>query len=151
LGYAELYSYDLQGNVSTSSDRSSTIVNEAFSYDTLQRLLSSTRNGTAEPMTYYNTGNIKSKYNLGSEQYFYDRFAPSSCSSFAGSRAARQAGKYLPAGTKVLSNAIKVLGSAVFTGFTLMIHTDSASAMTRLADECPACQRNISSFEYNNK
>lgn len=35
-------------------------------------------------MAYYNTGNIRSKYNVGGE-YFHDRFAPASCSAVAGS------------------------------------------------------------------
>ena len=61
-----LYSFDLQGNVSSRSDRSaSQTTNEAFGYDKLQRLTGAVRNGVAESMTYYNTGNIKSKWHDG--------------------------------------------------------------------------------------
>jgi RHS repeat-associated protein len=42
------------------------------------------RNGTTELMTYFNTGNIKSKYNVAGD-FNYDRFAPASCNMVAGS------------------------------------------------------------------
>ncbi len=42
------------------------------------------RNGSTELMTYFNSGNIESKYNV-SGQYAYDRFAPAVCGAVAGS------------------------------------------------------------------
>ena len=62
------------------------MTNEAFSYDQLQRLSSTTRNFVPEAMTYYNTGNIKTKYNIAA-QYEYDTFAPSACQNVVGSAA----------------------------------------------------------------
>jgi RHS repeat-associated protein len=67
----------------------------------------------------------------------------------AGSRAARQAGKYLPASAKVFGNAMKVLGSAAFAGATMMIHTESWDAMTRLSNECGFCGSRVESFNSN--
>jgi RHS repeat-associated protein len=79
-----VYSYDLQGNVMSRSDRSaSATTNEAFRYDRLQRLTGTVRNGISESMGYFSSGNISSKYNL-SGSYAYDRQAPSECSAVLG-------------------------------------------------------------------
>ncbi len=79
-----LYTHDLQGNVMSRSDRSASgTTNEAFSYDKLQRLKATVRNGITEPMAYFSSGNISSKYNL-SGGYAYDRQAPTECSAVIG-------------------------------------------------------------------